>query len=201
MESKGLSIDSLRKEMAKTTDETKRAGLQEQIDALNAEIQGIYNGTETEPGLYAQMREAVEMAMELEDVRGEYRAALLLQQEIEQRFALTMGDMLIDGYWSNTNYAPGQEGLLYLEACEIMAQSCTLILGEQLKGKTPFYAGLDKVRFKHMVRPGDTIEVTAKPISIRGSLYVIGAEAKVDGKLACKGELTFYLMDNGQLGK
>ena len=122
MESKGLSIDSLRKEMAKTTDEIKRAGLQEQIDALNAEIQGIYNGTETEPGLYLQMREAVEMALELEDVRGEYRVALLLQQEIEQRFALTMGDMLIDGYWSNTNYAPGQEELLYLEACEIMTQ-------------------------------------------------------------------------------
>ena len=61
------------------------------------------------------------------------------------------------------------------------------------------YAGLDKVRFKHMVRPGDTIEVNAKPIAIRGSLFVIGAEAKVDGKLACKGELTFYLIDNKDL--
>ena len=31
-----------------------------------------------------------------------------------------MGDMLRDGYWSNTSYAPGQENLLYLEASEIM---------------------------------------------------------------------------------
>ena len=103
--------------------------------------------------------------------------------------------------WFLRGHFPGFPVVPGVITCEIMAQSCTLILGEQLKGKTPFYAGLDKVRFKHMVRPGDTIEVTAKPISIRGSLYVIGAEAKVDGKLACKGELTFYLMDNGQLGK
>lgn len=31
-----------------------------------------------------------------------------------------MGDLLRDGYWSNTAYAPGQEELLYLEASEVM---------------------------------------------------------------------------------
>lgn len=29
-------------------------------------------------------------------------------------------DLLRDGYWSNTAYAPGQEELLYLEASEVM---------------------------------------------------------------------------------
>ena len=42
------------------------------------------------------------------------------QQEIEKRFAEAMGDMLIDGYWSNTAYAPGQEELLYHEALGVM---------------------------------------------------------------------------------
>ena len=50
-----------------------------------------------------------------------------------------------------------------------------------------------------MVRPGDTIEVSAKPIAIRGSLFVIGAQATVDGHLACKGDLTFYLVANDKL--
>ena len=35
---------------------------------------------------------------------------------------MAMGDMLIDGYWSNTDYAPGQEELLYKEASEVIAQ-------------------------------------------------------------------------------
>ena len=43
------------------------------------------------------------------------------QEEIERRFAEAMGDLLRDGYWSNTAYAPGQEELLYLEAAEVMA--------------------------------------------------------------------------------
>ena len=102
-------------------------------------------------------------------------------------------EWFLQGHFPNYPVVPG------VVICEIMAQSCTLILGEKLKGHTPFYAGLDKVRFKQMVRPGDTIEMTAAPISVRGALYVIGAEAKVDGKLACKGELTFYLMDNENL--
>jgi len=120
IESKDLSITSRRREMEQTVDESKRASLQEQIDALTLEIRAIYQGTETKDGLYAQMREAVETALALEDTRLDYQAALQSQQEIENRFALAMGDMLIDGYWSNTNYAPGQEELLYLEACEVM---------------------------------------------------------------------------------
>ena len=42
------------------------------------------------------------------------------QEDIERRFAEAMGDLLRDGYWSNTAYAPGQEELLYLEATEVM---------------------------------------------------------------------------------
>jgi len=83
--------------------------------------------------------------------------------------------------------------------CEIMAQSCTMLLGEDLKGHTPFYAGLDKVRFKQQVRPGDTLNVTAWTVAIRGALYVIRAQATVEGRLVCKGELSFYLMDNDKL--
>ena len=102
---------------------------------------------------------------------------------IRATYHVTGEEWFLRGHFPDFPVVPG------VILCEIMAQSCTLILGEKLKGHTPFYAG-----------PGDTIEVTAKPIAIRGALYVIGAQATVDGHLACKGELTFYLMDNGDLG-
>ena len=114
-------------------------------------------------------------------------------EAIKATYHVTGEEFFLRGHFPDFPVVPG------VILCEIMAQSCTLILGDKLKGHTPFYAGLDKVRFKHMVRPGDTIEVNAKPIAIRGSLYVIGAEARVDGQLACKGELTFYLIENGKL--
>ena len=39
---------------------------------------------------------------------------------MESAFAEVMGDMLKDGYWSNQNYAPGQEQLLYWDALDRM---------------------------------------------------------------------------------
>ena len=114
---------------------------------------------------------------------------------IRATYHVTGEEFFVQGHFPDFPVVPG------VIICEIMAQSCTLILGDKLKGHTPFYAGLDKVRFKHMVRPGDTIEITAKPVSIRGSLFVISAQATVDGHLACKGELSFFLMENKDLAK
>ena len=122
VESKELSIESLQREYEKTSDEAKRADILEQIAKLREGIATLYEGTETDIGLYALMRNAVELAIEHDDIRIEYHASLSSQQEIEERFALAMGDMLIDGYWSNTDYAPGQEALLYREACDVMVQ-------------------------------------------------------------------------------
>ena len=66
------------------------------------------------------MRWAVLLAIDRADMDVLYQSSISGQEAIEQRFAQAMGDMLRDGYWSNTSYAPGQEELLYLEASEIM---------------------------------------------------------------------------------
>ena len=71
-------------------------------------------------GLYEAMRVAIELAVEID---GENETLKTLQEEqaaIESTFASVIGDMLKDGYWSNTNYAPGQEEWLYYDAIERM---------------------------------------------------------------------------------
>ena len=112
---------------------------------------------------------------------------------IRATYHVTGEEFFLKGHFPDFPVVPG------VILCEIMAQCSTLILGDKLKGHTPFYAGLDKVRFKHMVRPGDTIEVSAKPVAVRGSLFVIGAQASVEGHLACKAEMTFYLLESKDL--
>ena len=79
--------------------------------------------------------------------------------------------------------------------CEIMGQCSATLLLEELPGRLPFYAGLDKVRFKNQVRPGDVITVTSRIANRRGLTFFIEAEARVDGKLCVKGELIFMLVD------
>ena len=109
IEAKEASIQSLYKQYEKETDASKQQGILDQIAALEAGIAQLYAGTDSEPGLYALMRQAVLLAVERDDLYSEYQTAMSDQQAIENRFALAMGDMLIDGYWSNTSYAPGQE--------------------------------------------------------------------------------------------
>lgn len=77
--------------------------------------------------------------------------------------------------------------------CEIMAQSCALLVKDEIKGRTTLYAGIDNVRFKNIVKPGDLCEVTAKLKSKRGPMFFCEAVLIVDGKLCCKGDLSFAL--------
>lgn len=79
--------------------------------------------------------------------------------------------------------------------CEIMAQSCGLLLGDDIIGKTTLYTGINNVRFKHPVRPGDLCEVTATLTNRRGGLVFCSAELRVEDKLCCKGDLSFALVD------
>ena len=125
-----------------------------------------------------------------------HRDNMLLLDEVTKEGDTACGKLKITGdEWFLKGHFPGFPVVPGVVICEIMAQCCTLILGDKLIGKTPFYAGLDNVRFKSMVRPGDTIEVSARLNATRGPLYIIDAQSSVGGKLACKGQLTFYLMD------
>ena len=78
--------------------------------------------------------------------------------------------------------------------CEMMAQSCALLLGDEIKSKRPLYTGIDKVRFKYQVRPGDTIVLRSTITERRQALVLAKAEATVDGKLCCRGNLSFMLV-------
>ena len=75
-----------------------------------------------------------------------------------------------------------------------MAQSCALLLGEEIKTKLTFYTGIDNVRFKGQVRPGDVIKTKSYIVDRRKSLIFVRAEATVNGKVCCKGDLSFALI-------
>lgn len=120
IEAKQDLLASLNRQLEKETASEKRQAIIEQISATETAIQELYTGTSGSEGLYALMRRAVLLAVQRANTEGVFQESLCSQQEIEQRFAEAMGDMLRDGYWSNTSYAPGQESLLFLEATEIM---------------------------------------------------------------------------------
>jgi len=78
-----------------------------------------------------------------------------------------------------------------------MGQCCSLLVKEQMAGaEHRSHTGLDKVRFKRQVRPGDTVEVSGYITRQKAMVFFIKAEARVNGELCVQGTLSFALADN-----
>ena len=87
---------------------------------------------------------------------------------------------------------PIMPGVLMIEA---MAQvgACALFSQEKYKGQLGFLAGADKMRFKRLVIPGDTLVISAQVIKLKSSFGWFKGEIRVQNELACRGELMFGL--------
>lgn len=92
---------------------------------------------------------------------------------------------------------PGQPimpGVLIVEA---LAQTgaVAILSMEENKGKNALFGGINKLRFKKPVVPGDVLKLEVKIIKQKGPVGVGEAIATVDGKIAVKGELTFAIVE------
>ena len=88
---------------------------------------------------------------------------------------------------------PIMPGVLIVES---LAQTgaVAILSMEENKGKNALFGGIDKLRFKKQVVPGDTLKLQIKIIKKKGPIGIGEAIATVDGKVAVKGELTFALI-------
>lgn len=82
VEAKEASLLKLNQQLVEETDADRGQALLEQIAALEAGIQELYEGTEENDGLYALMRRAVLLAVERADTDTLYQAAISGQEEI-----------------------------------------------------------------------------------------------------------------------
>lgn len=87
---------------------------------------------------------------------------------------------------------PVMPGVLIVEALAQVG-AVALLSVEANKGKLALFAGIDKVRFKRQVRPGDTLRLEVTITRSRGPIGFGEAVATVDGEVACAGELMFAL--------
>lgn len=88
---------------------------------------------------------------------------------------------------------PVMPGVLIVEA--IAQTGCVaLLVQDAMKGKLALFAGLDKVRFKRQVKPGDVLRMEVTLGQFRRNIGSGTGIATVDGEVACTAELTFALV-------
>ena len=88
---------------------------------------------------------------------------------------------------------PIMPGVLIVES---LAQTgaVAILSMEENKGRNALFGGIDKLRFKKQVVPGDTLKLEVRIIKKKGPIGIGEAIATVDGKVAVKGELTFAIV-------
>jgi 3-hydroxyacyl-[acyl-carrier-protein] dehydratase len=89
---------------------------------------------------------------------------------------------------------PVMPGVLIVEA---MAQvgGVAVLSYEEYQDKLALFAGIDNVRFKRQVRPGDTLRLEVELQQIRRGIGMGSGTASVEGELACRGDIMFALVD------
>ncbi len=103
---------------------------------------------------------------------------------------VTINEPFFQGHFPGNPIMPG---VLMIEA---LAQTgaVAILSQESSKGKNALFGGVDKLKFKRQVVPGDVLKLEVKIIKQKGPVGVGEAIATVDGKVAVKGELTFAIV-------
>ncbi len=136
---------------------------------------------------------------QLKEILPHREPMLLIEEAItddngacKAKYKIKENEYFTRGHFPNNPIVPG------VILCEIMAQSCATTVQDEMKGHLALYAGIDKVRFKRMVKPGDLCEIECKlkyKKNIMGrKMFFCSAKLCVEGQICCTGELSFALV-------
>lgn len=115
--------------------------------------------------------------------------AELIDGEAHGKRKITGEEFFLDGHFPGHPVVPG------VILCEIMAQSVCVCLPKQEDGTQPltFFTGIDKVKFRRPVEPGDTFETKCSITKSRGPFYWAQGEGYVNGQLCVSAEFSFMI--------
>lgn len=102
---------------------------------------------------------------------------------------VSMNEPYFQGHFPGNPVMPGVliiEALAQVGAAAILSQP-------EWKGRTAYFAGIDKAKFRQKVMPGDVLMLEMEIIKVKGPVGVGKATATVNGKVAASAELTFAI--------
>ncbi len=104
---------------------------------------------------------------------------------------LTINEEFFCGHFPGVPVMPG---VLQLEAMAQMSAGALAPL-PQYRNKLFLYAGVDGVRFRRQVVPGDRFDIETEVVKIKGPLVKVHAKGSVDGHIAVEADLMFSVID------
>lgn len=124
-----------------------------------------------------------------------HRDAMLLLDEVENKDGTAIGrytvrgdEFFLQGHFPGNPIVPG------VILCEILAQSACVLMQDKLgEGQLPVYTGLNNVKFRSSVRPGDTIQTECFIKRAKHPFYFAEGTVKVSEKICVSAEFSFAI--------
>jgi 3-hydroxyacyl-[acyl-carrier-protein] dehydratase len=117
----------------------------------------------------------------------------IIEIEIDKRIVGIKNVSLNERYLAHAiDGAPALPPTILTEA--VAQVGAVLILAKpENRQRLPFFMGIERVRFRRPVHPGDVVRIEAEVIRLRSRMGRLKGEARVDGKLVANGTMTFAL--------
>lgn len=110
---------------------------------------------------------------------------------------LTANEPFFQGHFP---FMPIMPGVLMVEALAQLG-CVTLLVKDEFKGKIGVFSGIDGFKFRHIVIPGDKLELEVELLKMKGPFGKMAGRGTVNSKLACEGEISFSMITEAQLGQ
>lgn len=125
-----------------------------------------------------------------------HRDGMLLLDQAEKQDETARGSYHVRGdEWFLQGHFPGNPVVPGVILCEILAQSaCVLVSGQMQENVTPMYTGLNHVRFRAPVHPGDTLQTECCITRAKPPFYFAKGKGTVDGKTCVEAEFSFAVI-------
>ncbi len=104
---------------------------------------------------------------------------------------LTMNELFFQGHFPERPIMPG---VLIVEALAQVG-AVMILKNPEFAGKLAVFTGIEKMKFRRQVVPGDTLRMSAQLIKMRHGMGFASVDAYVGDALAAKGEISFAIVD------
>ncbi len=117
----------------------------------------------------------------------------VIELELDKRIVGIKNVSLNERYLSHTtNGTPVLPPTILTEA--VAQVGAILILAKpENRQRLPFFAGIERVRYRRQVHPGDVVVIEARVVRLRSRMGLLTGDARVNGKVAVEGTMTFAL--------